>query len=105
MNTLLHGMMNRANLIPAAGQEPADIDLTAQQAEANYRPNRAARRAMAKIRLGQRWDKKLAQHYGIPKMFQQYATQYGSSPEGVLTELLQQGAIEYRALPENGNDA
>ncbi len=101
MNTLLYGMMNRAALIPAAAQEPADLDL--KQPDMNYRPNRAQRRAMAKIRDGQRWDKKLAKHYGIPKMFQQYATQYGSSPEGVLTELLQQGAIEYRALPENGD--
>jgi hypothetical protein len=101
MNTLLYGMLNRAALIAPAGQEPASVDLESQNQ--NYRPNRQARRQMAKIRLDQRWDKKLAKHYGIPKMFQQYATQYGSSPEGLLTELLQQNAIEYRALPENGD--
>jgi hypothetical protein len=101
MNTLLHGMMNRANLIAPAGQEPASVNLESQNQ--NYRSNRQARRQLAKIRLDQRWDKKLAKHYGIPKMWQQYATQYGSSTEMLLSELLQQGAIEYKAMTEDGD--
>jgi hypothetical protein len=47
-----------------------------------------------------RWDKKLAAHYGIPKHVRQYAKQYGSSVEGMLSEWLQRGLIKYKPMPE-----
>lgn len=96
MNTLLHGLMNNAQLL-VADTEP---DYAAQEEFAkNFRPNRAQRRAQARIHLGQRWDKKLAGLYGIPKAFRQHANRYGSSTEMMLSEMLQQGVIEYKEMP------
>lgn len=102
MNKLLYGMMNRAELIPAADQEPATID-TQDQDSQNFKPNRAQRRAYAKIRMGQRWDKKLARHYNIPRALVGNAKRYGSSVEMMLSEHLQYGAIKYKEMPEDGN--
>ena len=51
----------------------------------------------------QRWDKKLAAHYGIPKHARQYAKQYGSSVEAMLTEWLQRGLIKYKPMPEEAS--
>ena len=104
MNTLLYGMMNRADLIPAQGQEP-NLDTAAAEEEfaKNYRPNRAQRRAMNKMRTERRWDKKLADHYGIGKAFRSHSIRHGGSVEMVLSEMLQQGAIKYRPMPEDGS--
>jgi len=103
VNKLLSGMMDRANLI-AVDQDPNPKN-EAQQDEAakNFRPNRAQRRAMNKMRTEKRWDKKLADHYGIGKAFRMHANRHGGSVEMVLSELLQQGAIKYRPMAEDGN--
>ena len=104
MNKLLYGMMNKANLIPADDREP-DPALAAAEEEAarKFRPNRAQRRAMAKMRDDRRWDKKLAAHYNIPKALVKNATRYGSSVEMLLSEHLQQGAIQFKPMNEDGN--
>jgi hypothetical protein len=102
MNKLLYGMMNRAALIPAAGQEPANVDLQDEVAK-NFRPNRAQRRAMVKMRNERRWDKKLARHYNIPRALVGNAKRYGSSVEMLLSDHLQHGAIKYKEMPEDGN--
>jgi len=52
-------------------------------------------------RVQRRWDKVLARHYGIPKMWRQYAKSHGSSIELMLSNLLQQGAITHKPLPED----
>ncbi len=101
MNKLLHGMMNRASLIAVNDKEPDPAAAAAQEAAfKKYRPNRAARRAQAKIRDGQRWDKRLAKHYDIPKALRSNASRYGSSVEMMLSELLQQGAIKYKEMSD-----
>lgn len=97
MNKLLFGMMNNAQLL-VPDSEP---DHAAQEAAAkNFQPNRAQRRAQAKIRISQRWDKKLADIYGIPKAFRGHAKRYGSSTEMMLSEMLQQGAIKYKEIAD-----
>jgi len=96
MNNLIYALLQRGNYNAPAGAEPEPQD----QGQPNYRPNRKERRQMAKYRGGKRWDKMLAQNYGIPKMFIQHARRYGSSTEMILSELLQQGAIKYREIPE-----
>lgn len=95
MQLMQHAGLNAIK--PEAIVDPARLE---DEAATNYRPNRRERRQMAKYRGGKRWDKMLAQHYGIPKMFIQHARRYGGSTEMILSELLQQGAIKYREIPE-----
>ena len=98
---LILGMMQNADLM--AEQKEVDPKIQAGQEDAfkNYRPNRAQRRAQAKQRMGQqRWDKKLAGLYGIPKAFRGHAKHYGSSTEMMLSEMLQQGAIQYKEMAD-----
>jgi hypothetical protein len=52
-------------------------------------------------RVQRRWDKVLAKHYGIPKMWRQYAKKHGSSTEMLLSILLQQNVIVHKPLPED----
>lgn len=47
-----------------------------------------------------RWDKRLAEHYGIPKHARQYAKRYGSSVEHMLSVWLQRGLIKHKPMPE-----
>lgn len=100
MNKLLYGMLERVDL--NVRQTPAQEQIVdpKEQAEPQIRTNRAMRRQAAKMNLGKRWDKRLAQHYGIPKMFIQHARRHGGSTEMILSELLGQGAIKYKAMPE-----
>lgn len=75
----------------------------------NFKPNRKMRRAKvpdipnAKLTT-RRYDKVLAKHYGIPKMFRQHAKRYGLGMEYVCSTLLEHKAIEYKALPEDLTD-
>lgn len=96
MNTLIYALLQRGNYNAPAVAEPESQN----EGQPNYRPNRRERRQMAKYRGGKRWDKMLARHYGIPKMFIQHARRHGGSTEMILSELLQQGAIKYREMPE-----
>jgi hypothetical protein len=97
--------MNIIDLMQHAGLNykapDAIVDPSVQEdVQPNYRPNRKERRAMART-PGARWDKKLARHYGIPKMFVQHARRHGGSTEMILSELLAQNAIKYKAMPED----
>jgi hypothetical protein len=100
---LFLGMMQKADLMAAAKEIDASAVEAEDQAAKNFRPNRAQRRAMTKMRTEQRWDKKLARHYDIPRALVGNAKRYGSSVEMMLSEHLQQGVIEYKAMPEDGN--
>jgi hypothetical protein len=100
---LFLGMMQRAG-IQDQSKSPTEVEeKSREEFEKNYRPNRAARRAMNKMRTERRWDKRLADHYGIGKAFRSHATRHGGSVEMVLSEMLQQGAIKYRPMPEDGS--
>ena len=97
--------MNIIQLMQHAGLNVAKPDTiidpaNMEQPQGQYRPNRQQRRAMARENGGQRWDKKLAKHYGIPKMFIQHARRHGGSTEMILSEMLAQGAIKYKEMPE-----
>ena len=97
---LFLGMMQKANLMAEEkAPDPAVIE-TQKEAEKNFTPNRAQRRAYARQRMDQRWDKKLADMYGIPKAFRGHANRYGSSTEMMLSEMLQQGAIKYKEMAD-----
>ena len=74
----------------------------------NFKPNRKMRRAKVPalkgaVRAPRRYDKVLAKHYGIPKMFRQYAKRHGLGLEYVCSTLHQQGAIKFKELPEDLN--
>ena len=56
-------------------------------------------------RVQRRWDKVLAKHYGISKMWRQYAKSTGSSSEMTLSNLVQQGAVTFKPLPEDKEHA
>jgi hypothetical protein len=94
---LFYNMMEHANLNYKAPAVDASTIEDAPQLQ--FRPNRKERRAMAKT-PGKRWDKELAKHYGIPKMFIQHARRHGGSTEMILSEMLAQNAIQYKAMPE-----
>jgi hypothetical protein len=56
-------------------------------------------------RVQRRWDKVLAKHYGITKMWRQYAKSHGSSIELMLSNLVQQGVVTFKPLPEDKEHA
>ena len=97
---LFLGMMQRAGIEDASKLPDEAEQIAAEIAAQNYQPNRAQRRAAARQRIDQRWDKKLANLYGIPKAFRGYSKHYGSSTEMMLSELLQQGAIQYKEMAD-----
>lgn len=110
---LFLGMMQHAGLMAndelrpeydfSNGQRGAVLTDEADEIAKNFRPNRAQRRAMNKMRTERRWDKRLADHYGIPKAFRSHSIRHGGSVEMVLSEMLQQGVIKYRPMPEDGS--
>lgn len=98
---LFLGMMQRAGIEDASKLPDEAAQKASETAAQNYQPNRAQRRAYGRQRMGQqRWDKKLAGLYGIPKAFRGYSKHYGSSTEMMLSELLQQGAIKYKEMAD-----
>ena len=56
-------------------------------------------------RVPRRYDKVLAKHYGISKMWRQYAKSNGSSIEMMLSNLVQEGLITFKPLPEDKEHA